>query len=1062
MAVVGDAYIVVKAITTGFENDVRRAASGINLGSDGRAVGESFTKGFNNGISKGLGKKFNFSAGEADAARRAFQTLIRTNFALTASIGPLISSIGALGGGLVSLASSLLAAAPASVVFATALTSIGIAAVGLLGALKGVGAAISAGSKARKGSVKDTVAEEAAIKRVLSATRRLTEAQYEFAKATAAANEEIQQLGFDAEDAAIAEKKAAIELEKARETLQRVQDLPPNSRARREAQLAFAEAELNLRKSKDRNSDLRKEQERLGEAAKKAGTEVFQQTDTYLNAKQNEMDAVAELADAEKAQKAATADGAGDTAFADAMAGLSKEAQGFVNYIINTFNPALKELRDALGTKLFSQLESGLEKLRTKLFPGLKPVLVELGDSIGKSFGTIIDAITDIENMGDLEQVIKNAGINIESYSRSAANLYDGFLSILVSAQPLADKFNKFLEKKTAGWATYLDTKQATGELEKMFNKAGDIAAKIGTVLGNAFSGIINIVKANFTPGGGGYILLEYFKDVTEEFEKFSGSVAGQKTLSDYFKGAAENSKAILGSVGAFVKEILKVGADPNIKVFFDTLKEGAPVFGDILKSANEAGPSLARLVVSILKFVKATTDAGAIKVFFDTLNTVLTAINTLLENELVKNILNVIGRVLAFLLALGTIGKIGGFGVKVLSGNFQQLGKIMSAVLPAPVLNSIKSGFDTIKLKGMYAFDKVKAGAASAGSKILELGKAAGGKALSGIKTFAAGSMVLLTNPIFLIAAAVVAIIAVLVLLYKKVDWFREGVDKAFSFIKNAMEGPFNWLKENWPLVLAILTGPIGLAVLAVVKNFDEIVAFVKGLPGKLAEAGKAIWNWISDFFVARYETLKTNIGTFISFITGLPEKVKNAAASIFNWLSDFFVARYETLKANISTFISFIAGLPAKVRSAAAGLWDGLKDSFKSAINYIINKWNSLSFDLRFPDKIFGVPLGPLANKGFTLNTPDIPTLAKGGIIPATPGGTIARIGEAGRSERVEPLDPDGLSKRDKAMIKMLSGGGAGGMTVNVYPSPGMNESELASMVSRQIAFQLRRGGA
>jgi hypothetical protein len=33
---------------------------------------------------------------------------------------------------------------------------------------------------------------------------------------------------------------------------------------------------------------------------------------------------------------------------------------------------------------------------------------------------------------------------------------------------------------------------------------------------------------------------------------------------------------------------------------------------------------------------------------------------------------------------------------------------------------------------------------------------------------------------------------------------------------------------------------------------------------------------------------------------------------------------------------------------------------------------------------------------------------------------------------------------------------------LTVNVYPSQGMNESELANMVSRQIAFQLRRGGA
>jgi hypothetical protein len=91
-----------------------------------------------------------------------------------------------------------------------------------------------------------------------------------------------------------------------------------------------------------------------------------------------------------------------------------------------------------------------------------------------------------------------------------------------------------------------------------------------------------------------------------------------------------------------------------------------------------------------------------------------------------------------------------------------------------------------------------------------------------------------------------------------------------------------------------------------------------------------------------------------------------------------------------------------------------------------------------------------------------PRIPVLAKGGIVMPSAGGTLATIGEAGRPERVEPLDPDGLSKRDKAMIKLLSSGQGGGMTVNVYPSPGMDETELASLVSRQIAFQLRRGGA
>jgi hypothetical protein len=86
----------------------------------------------------------------------------------------------------------------------------------------------------------------------------------------------------------------------------------------------------------------------------------------------------------------------------------------------------------------------------------------------------------------------------------------------------------------------------------------------------------------------------------------------------------------------------------------------------------------------------------------------------------------------------------------------------------------------------------------------------------------------------------------------------------------------------------------------------------------------------------------------------------------------------------------------------------------------------------------------------------------MAEGGIVRPTIGGTLARIGEAGRSERIEPLDPDGLSKRDKAMIQMLSGGAGSGINITINPSAGMDERELASIVSRQIAFQLRKGAA
>ena len=87
-------------------------------------------------------------------------------------------------------------------------------------------------------------------------------------------------------------------------------------------------------------------------------------------------------------------------------------------------------------------------------------------------------------------------------------------------------------------------------------------------------------------------------------------------------------------------------------------------------------------------------------------------------------------------------------------------------------------------------------------------------------------------------------------------------------------------------------------------------------------------------------------------------------------------------------------------------------------------------------------------------------VPKFAKGGIVFPSMGGSLVNVAEAGRAERIEPLDENGLSKRDKALILALSGGGSAGATINVYPSAGMDERELANMVSRKLAFEIRKG--
>lgn len=72
----------------------------------------------------------------------------------------------------------------------------------------------------------------------------------------------------------------------------------------------------------------------------------------------------------------------------------------------------------------------------------------------------------------------------------------------------------------------------------------------------------------------------------------------------------------------------------------------------------------------------------------------------------------------------------------------------------------------------------------------------------------------------------------------------------KNWDSIKALFVAVFNWVKDNWPLLLAILTGPIGLAVKFIIDHWDGIVSFMSELPGRIGRAVKGMWDGIKDAF--------------------------------------------------------------------------------------------------------------------------------------------------------------------------------------------------------------------
>jgi hypothetical protein len=290
---------------------------------------------------------------------------------------------------------------------------------------------------------------------------------------------------------------------------------------------------------------------------------------------------------------------------------------------------------------------------------------------------------------------------------------------------------------------------------------------------------------------------------------------------------------------------------------------------------------------------------------------------------------------------------------------------------------------------------------------------------------------MIGLAAPILIAVAAIAAIVAVVVLAYQKSEIFREAVAKLVESVGGALNDAFKKIQD---------------AIKEVMPSFTGITDFFKDLGDFL---GKYIVPYFEVILVNAIDTLSDIIVGFIKI-----------GAGIFKVFTD----PIEGVKLILEGFLSFLKAViinPILAAFRVGNVWGFLSDGFKGTINKMIKWWNDFSLTLSVPSNVLTRAIG-IAGKGFTIDTPNITPLALGGIVPATSGGMLAMIGEAGRPERVEPLDPDGLSKRDKAMIQLLAGNAGGGINITVNPSPNMDERELATLVSRQLAFQLRKGAA
>jgi len=203
----------------------------------------------------------------------------------------------------------------------------------------------------------------------------------------------------------------------------------------------------------------------------------------------------------------------------------------------------------------------------------------------------------------------------------------------------------------------------------------------------------------------------------------------------------------------------------------------------------------------------------------------------------------------------------------------------------------------------------------------------------------------------------------------------------------------------------------------IANVKDWGgQVVAFFKSIAPAIGPA----MAFIKFSLVTSANMVKVVIVTVQNLI-GVVKWIGKNAPVAWNAMKNAFGTAKDWIVNKGGALIGWFKSLPGKISSAASGMWNGLRDSFRSAINWVIQRWNNLSFTI--PSVTLPL-LGTIG--GGRLDTPNIPYLAQGGVVPATRGGRLAVLGEGGRDEAVIPLDrAGGMGGRSEIVLSIAAAG-------------------------------------